>query len=141
MPHPHAEILRRITEEAERGGMYWTKFEYDFHDGAHTPISAFALFDAVSADLAVRRKPRTVTITGPGGTFSYSEPMREAPPTKTYYMPDPAAPKALIYECMWDGGETDQIRLATKMCHTTYGAAKQHARALILASGGSLDNE
>ena len=87
-----------------------------------------------------RKKPRMVTITGPGGTYSYPEPMKHAPEYgDDYFVADTISGKSVLSS--WQSDIHDLRRLSAKACHATREAALQHARAWILAGGGELGED
>lgn len=90
------------------------------------------------ADRVEAKKPRMVTLTGPGGTYSYPEPMKEAPKRGATYSVVTPYLKDLFVTFVWYDRSFDHRQLDKGICHATGEAAKQHARAWILASGGEL---
>lgn len=144
MAHPHAENMRLYAEDAaetDRPWRFWQVRDRDYL-GILMDWSICANHPEWRPEAQYRRKPRTVTITGPGGTFEYPEPMREAPECGTIYHV-PVSNAALQREMThnWNGDRADYKLLRMQVCHTTIEAAQQHARAWILASGGSLNDE
>lgn len=138
----YANILSQIAERAAETTRWYEDFELWAPDGVwFTPAGPAAVFRALEAINPIRRKPRTVTITGPGGQFSYPEPMREAPEYGTQYnVVNFLADDPCSY-WYWMDDKTDLRVLARGLAHNTPEAVYQNVRAWILASGGSLDDE
>ena len=74
-----------------------------------------------------RLAPRTVTITGPGGTFEIPEPVRE--PLKDGVKYWCACIENVTSTC-WDGCQLDKTLMSQGRIHLTEEAAQAHADAL-----------
>lgn len=140
MKHPAADILAEIAEEARHNPEPWKAFEgkaYIHQSTWHEPSSMEALLDWVTHDgIQVRRRPRTIEIAG----VEVPEPMREAADFGgfRYFIPEPvngSKVKALTWNDTW----IDNRYINLGFAHLTEDAARQHARALIIASGGDPD--
>jgi len=89
---------------------------------------------AADPGYTVRRRPRTITIAG----VEVPEPMRTAPPLGTRCW---CADVVFGANAMkWVGVRDEYRRLRRGLCHRTKEAAEEHVRALILASGGEVDD-
>ena len=137
-----AKLLEEIAAVMrERPEDWWLEFERRWHApdcvGAWIPARGsgqvwIALHDS---EWEVRRRPRTITIAG----IEVPEPMREAPPKgANIYIAD-LLKRALVTCSSWDGTRWDFLQLQRGHCHLTREAAQQHARALIIASGGKVE--
>ena len=125
-----AAVMRKRPED------WWREFQYldntnIWFDAQH----ALAVWAAFINEMPVRRRPRTITIAG----IEVPEPMREAPPKgANIYIAD-LLKRALVTCSSWDGTRWDFLQLQRGHCHLTREAAQQHARALIIASGGKVE--
>lgn len=81
-------------------------------------------------------QPRCVTvISGPGGTYSYPEPLQERPDKGTeYFFPDLKS-NYPVDSFIWEGDELDRNLLRRGQCHLDADSARQHAEAEIRAAG------
>jgi len=133
-----ADWHREFADAMETFGQGW-HCHYETYwltdDTWQTPEDAHELFAmACNAPLGIRCKPGRVQISGPGGTFSYSEPMQKRPEgNKTYYAPSYGL--AYASQTTWIGSSIDYTLLKRGRCHETYAAAKEHAEAEIRAAG------
>ena len=83
-----------------------------------------------------RIRPRTIRI----GEIDVPEPVRECPPlgVKYYY---PTINYSQTYDAFtWQGDGFDKRLLERGLIHLTREAAEQHAKALIIVSGGKIDD-
>ena len=132
-----AKLLEEIAAVMrERPEDWWLEFEVRSKlDGWHDTNRGQVEWFVFNRPLALRRRPRTITIAG----IEVPEPMREAPPVGArYWVVDPTYKKPFRIN-HWDGGAFELRQLKRGFCHYTEGAAQQHARALILASGGEVE--
>lgn len=73
------------------------------------------------------------------GGVSFPKPETKTPKEDQYYfMPDPTATK-LYFRSRWDNDECDVQRLERGFVHLSEENAIAHAKALIVLSGGSVD--
>lgn len=85
--------------------------------------------------LRFRLKPETIKI----GDIEVPKPESEAPKEDAdYYMPDMGY-ESLVFIANWANDDLDHKRLKTGCLHLTKEAAIQHAKALIIASGGTIN--
>lgn len=125
-----AQMLHMVADAMERGDEPADCFEptEPLHINCWTDAAALAANDRL------RLRPRTIRI----GDVDVPEPLREAPPMGTeYYVPDPGEVD-LTCAYTWNKDPVDRSFLFSNMCHRTHESARQHARALIIASGGEV---
>ena len=132
------ELLRQIADAMERRpNDWWEEFEATYGGETHTIRSEAGFIGALRLGNHIRRKPHTITING----IEVPEPIREAPEMNTpYYLTD-ASDRHLVIDTSWEGSPIEHSWLNRGLCHLTEDAAKAHARALILASGGTLEDK
>lgn len=129
------EIARRhlpvLREWARVGGDVEWKEKEDPTWQSMCRRNAPTFFDAFDYRIPVRR----IEITGPGGTYSYPEPLRVAPEkgTKAYSPSLVGGFHLAMYH-----HDSDEYLLRAGLLHLTREAAEEHAKALILAGGGTL---
>lgn len=88
-----------------------------------------------SAGVEYRIKPKTITI----NSIEVPKPESDAPTEGTiYHFPTPNSAYSTNYY-RWENNNTDKLLLKRGMVHLTREAALQHAKALILVSGGTVD--
>lgn len=126
-PHQHAGILRAIADGKQ------IQDRASGSNSAWNDVSAAYVLQALSDDchyVKFRVKPETIAING----IEVPEPVRVAPPDGTKYW------FVVLSDIghLWQGRDSDLLRLKQARCHLTQEAAEQHARALILASGGEV---
>ena len=136
-----AQLLEEIAAVMrERPEDWWREFEfYAYKDGAHETgewLHCWNKYQPVNSlvDDRLRRRPRTITIAG----IEVPEPMWEAPLAGAQYFVPHLTTPALSAQYHWDDDAVAQRNFSRGLCHHTPEAAKQHARALILASGGEV---
>ena len=130
-----AALLEEIAQVMrERPEDWWREFEFRC-GGWNTAESGTSVLRAVAGGSHVRRRPRTITIAG----IEVPEPMREAPTRGTQYHCPDLLMRGLTSWAGWSEAKTDYQSLARGICHYTEEAAQQHARALIIASGGEVE--
>lgn len=82
-----------------------------------------------------RIKPKTIRI----GEIDVPEPVRETPENgQRYFVIDHTTPDA-IDEYQWRDDDVDNRWLSRGLIHLTKEAAELHAKALILVSGGKIN--
>jgi hypothetical protein len=130
----YPEVARRhipvLREWARVGG----NVEWKSHlSGAWHPSET----PQFKSDHDYRIPVRRIEITGPGGTYSYPEPLRVAPALCTYvFIGDPTC--VVLHAEEWKNYGDQLATLRRGLVHLTREAAEEHARAIILASGGSM---
>lgn len=85
----------------------------------------------------VRRAPRRITISGPGGEYSYPEPMRDRPNSNDFVWAAELGDPGLVFSICWVGDSLDEAHYQQGLIHTTEDAAREHAEAIIKAMGGT----
>lgn len=104
--------------------------------GAGSSLKAVSSADRYFIEFRV--KPETITING----IEVPAPMRVAPPKgETYWFvcfSSGGGPYGHTTPTRWAGDRYELDRLKQARCHLTQEGAQQHARALILASGGEV---
>ena len=127
------EVADVMEERPEDGYLEFERRCYS-HWRPHTSW-LYLLGDIRDCPGSVRRRPRTITIAG----IEVPEPMREAPPKGTQYHCPDLLERGEVSWVNWSGQSLDYQYLARGICHYTEEAAQQHARALIIASGGEVE--
>ena len=127
------EEIAAVMRERPDGGVkefeYYNKIFREWRTYKNWPDLVSSVFHD-----EVRRRPRTITIAG----IEVPEPMWEEPPVGAQYFVPHLTTPALSAQYHWDDDAVDQRNFSRGLCHHTPEAAKQHARALILASGGEV---
>ena len=129
-----SQMLRFVADAMERGDD--PKEVFDTTSGGRVDSWIITISLAVRGYLRLR--PRTINI----GGVEVPEPMRMRPPVGVGYWlvslnnkngsPEPAE---------WEETPVEYCWLRRGLCHRTREAAEKHIRALILASGGEVDND
>ena len=132
-----AALLEEIAQVMrERPEDWWREFQVRSNlDGWHDTNRGQVEWFVFNRPLALRRRPRTITIAGIG----VPEPMREAPPVGTECWRVDLRGEPLAMRIIWDDVGAEKLWLRRGLLHRTEEAAQQHARALILASGGEVE--
>lgn len=81
-----------------------------------------------------RVRPRTIRI----GEIDVPEPVRECPPLGAKYYYPTVQYTDTVDAFTWQGDSFDKRLLERGLIHLTREAAEQHAKALILVSGGKV---
>ena len=132
-----AKLLEEIAAVMrERPEDWWREFDGECPHRGWLPIRApNEVWGLMEDGVLVRRRPRTITIAG----IEVPEPMREAPPVGTRYFVTNPGGYVFATANDWEDDAADHHLLSRGLCHRTMEAAGQHARALILASGGEVE--
>ena len=132
-----AALLREIADVMEeRPEDWWREFEItrpQSSDWHQTDRPTFIRY-AFSGEWKIRRRPRIITIAG----LEVPEPMRKAPKEGYVHVANPLA-HLLVRTFLWESKDWQLKVLRLGLVHATEDAAQQHARALILASGGEVE--
>lgn len=129
--HKYAHILRAI---ADGNVVQWRDSNGEWNDESENTI----LREVVNEDYSPERyrvKPDTITING----VEVPEPVRDQLAIGTYYWLVDASADTKTRNYSWSDHGMDFNWIKSGLIHLTKEAAEQHARALILASGGSID--
>jgi hypothetical protein len=122
--HPHYELIEKYYREWGQWACYYGgSFMKD-------PV----VWDGAGVyELRPRKKMMKI------GDYEFPEPEREAPEVGTsYFVPDNSY-EEMFDTFTWDGGSFDIRLLKARFVHLTKEAAIAHATAMILASGGKVD--
>lgn len=133
-----AELVRSIAYAMDLRPFGWFD-EFEYYDDVYQRWEKCRYDEDVFENLPskVRPRPRTITIAG----MEVPEPLREPlDHRKRYYVAIPTD-EGLVFKTAWNGDRGDDIWLRRGLIHLTEDAARQHARALIRASGGEVDDE
>ena len=137
-----AALLEEIAQVMrERPEGWWREFEilvYPNGYGDHGEwVQCWASYQPTEwfYPEKVRRRPRTITIAG----IEVPEPMRNKPPLRTECWRIDLRDEPLAMRMIWDDVGAEKLWLRRGLLHLTEEAAQQHARALILASGGKVE--
>lgn len=129
--------LHQFAVAAERDKMNW-HHEFQCYSGSVWRVmdAQQLVLDAVRYPHMIRHKPRRITLSGPGGTFSYPEPVRDILEVGSlYYFPDCRC-RNLTGSAAWRDILFDRELLRRGRIHLDEGAAREHAEAEIFAQGG-----
>lgn len=132
--------FRAFADAVEQYGYEWPEaFELqDSQLGWSKRLPKHLLFEARVRPEYIRHAPRRIKISGPGGEYSYPEPLREEPRYDAdLYVASPTIPQLFVHYS-WSWSENDHILLRRGRLHASREAAIEHAKAEILAGGGTL---
>jgi len=135
-----AEWLREFAEAMEAKPGYWHQ-DFEIYNENHGWLATTqaTLLSALAHGYPhyLRRKPRRITISGPGGTYSYPEPMQVRPRYDDVVLAVDFSEPGGVDRVVWTGGEFDEAQYQNGVIHATIDAAHEHAEALIRAMGGT----
>ena len=135
-----ASLLREIADEMEKNpDEGFKEFKWSMRENGPFRINEDGWSElcrrASDPGYIVRHQPRAVPI----GRVEVPEPMWEPPLLGTKYWCADAV--FGVYAMQWDGTRDEYQWLRRGLCHRTREAAEKHVRAIILASGGEVDDE
>jgi len=129
--HKHAANMALYAKDALTTDKPWQLWEFSHDSEVWEPLfNNPGWFE----NATYRRKPQTIKI----GEHEFPMPMREAPKMGATYWVVELTNSNVADEIQWVNDRLDKAWLQRGLCHATREAALQHAKALIVISGGQL---